>query len=133
MTESASKTKTPPTKNSRISCLMATAIIPIEPPSASDPTSPIKTSAGCALYQRNPSEDPTRAPQKTVSSPTCGKCWMSKYEENRAKLVTYVNTVSALAATTTQPIASPSSPSVRFTAFDDPTITAATKIRNGQN
>ena len=63
----------PPTKNSRISCLMATAIMPIEPPSASDPTSPMKTSAGCALYQRNPREEPTSAPQKIVSSPTSRK------------------------------------------------------------
>src|SRR5258708_7426566 len=130
MTESASNTKTPPTKNSRISCLMATAAIPIEPPSAREPTSPMNTSAGCALYQRNPSDDPTSAPQKTVSSPTSGRCWRSRYAENRAKLVTYVKTVSAPAATTTQPIASPSRPSVRFTALDDPTITTATKIRN---
>jgi hypothetical protein len=32
---------------------------------------------------------------------------------------------------TVQPIASPSRPSVRFTAFDDPTITTQTKMRKG--
>src|SRR5271169_849999 len=132
MTESASSTNTPPTKNSRISCLMATATIPIEPPSASEPTSPMNTSAGCALYQRNPRDEPTSAPQKIVSSPTCGRCGISRYSENRAKLVTYVKTVSAPAATTTQPIASPSSPSVRFTALEEPTMTNATKIKNGK-
>src|SRR2546427_542266 len=52
ITESASMTNTPPTKNSRISCLMMTATTPSEPPSANEPTSPINTSAGCALYQR---------------------------------------------------------------------------------
>src|SRR5258707_10100432 len=132
ITESASSTKTPPTKNSKISCLMATATMPIDPPSASEPTSPMNTSAGCALYQRNPSDEPTRAPQKIVSSPTCGRCCKSRYAEKRAWLVTYVRTVSAPAATTTQPIASPSSPSVRFTAFDDPTMTETTNKRNGR-
>src|SRR6202049_3948525 len=54
------------------SCLMMTATVPIAPPRASDPTSPMKTSAGCALYQRNPMDDPTIAPQKMVNSATCG-------------------------------------------------------------
>ena len=40
------------------SCLIMTATVPIAPPSASEPTSPMKTSAGCALYQRNPMAEP---------------------------------------------------------------------------
>ena len=51
---------------------MMTATVPIAPPSASEPTSPMKISAGCALYQRNPMLAPTMAPQKMVTSPTCG-------------------------------------------------------------
>src|SRR5580692_8678379 len=106
ITDIASTTKIPPTKNSKISCLMITAIVPSAPPSPSDPTSPMKISAGCALYQRNPNEAPTSAPQNTVSSP---------------------------AAITVQPIANPSSPSVKFTAFELPVITTAINTKNGTN
>ncbi len=62
----------PPMKNSRISCLMITATVPMAPPKASEPTSPMKTSAGWALYQRKPRLAPVIAPQKTVSSATWG-------------------------------------------------------------
>ena len=51
---------------------MTTATVAIAPPSASDPTSPMKISAGCALYQRKPMLAPTIAPQKIVTSPTIG-------------------------------------------------------------
>ena len=60
----------PPIKGSRNSWLMMMATVPMAPPSASEPTSPMKTSAGWALYQRKPMEAPTIDPQKTVSSPT---------------------------------------------------------------
>ena len=42
--------------------------MPSAAPSASDPTSPMKISAGYELNQRNPSDAPTSAPQNTVSS-----------------------------------------------------------------
>ena len=42
------------------------------PPSASDPTSPMKISAGCALYQRKPRLAPVIEPQKMVSSEVRG-------------------------------------------------------------
>ena len=42
--------------------------MPSAAPSASEPTSPMKISAGYELYQRNPSDAPTSAPQKIVSS-----------------------------------------------------------------
>ena len=54
------------------SCLISTATVPIAPPSAKEPTSPMKTSAGWALYQRNPMAEPTMEPQKMVSSETWG-------------------------------------------------------------
>src|SRR5208282_5557099 len=60
ITDSASITKIPPTNTSSTSCLMITATVPSVPPSASEPTSPMNTSAGCALYQRNPSDAPNR-------------------------------------------------------------------------
>ena len=62
----------PPMKGSSSSWRMITAMVPMAPPSASDPTSPMKISAGCALYQRNPMEAPTMDPQKTVSSAIIG-------------------------------------------------------------
>ena len=45
----------------------------------------------------------------------------------------YVSTASAPAAIIVQPIASPSSPSVRFTAFDEPTSTSITHSTKGAN
>ena len=73
ITDSASSTKTPPTIGSSSSCLMRMATVPSAPPSASEPTSPMKISAGYELYQRNPRLAPTSAPQKIVSSPAGGK------------------------------------------------------------
>src|SRR5262249_25244004 len=46
MTERTSRTKRPPTRTRRISCLARTATAPMAPPKESDPTSPMKTSAG---------------------------------------------------------------------------------------
>src|SRR6202521_44433 len=117
MTDIASITNTPPINGSSNSCLMITATVPIAPPSASDPTSPMNTSAGCALYHKNPIDDPTIAPQKTVNSPTCGMRGISRYVANVACPLTYVSTVNAPAAITVQPIANPSSPSARVTAL----------------
>ncbi|OLE57265.1 MAG: hypothetical protein AUG13_04920 [Chloroflexi bacterium 13_1_20CM_2_59_7] len=57
---------------------VATATAPIAPPRARDPTSPMNTSAGCALYHRKPIADPTIAPQKIVNSPTWGMRCSSK-------------------------------------------------------
>src|ERR1700691_3870778 len=133
ITDIASITNTPPINGSSSSCLIITATVPIAPPSASDPTSPMNTSAGCALYHKNPIAEPTIAPQKIVSSPTCGMRGISRYVANVACALTYVSTVSAPAAITVQPIASPSSPSVRFTALLEPTITSATNPINGKN
>src|SRR5205807_8911446 len=133
ITDSASITKIPPMKGKSNSCLIITATVPIAPPKAREPTSPMNTSAGCALYQRNPMDDPTIAPQKIVSSPTWGMRCSSRYPANTACPLTYVSTESAPAAITVQPIASPSSPSVRLTALLEPTITSTTNTMKGTN
>ena len=57
---------------------MRIATVPSAAPSASDPTSPMKISAGYELYQRNPSDAPTSEPQNTVNSATGGKCTSSR-------------------------------------------------------
>src|SRR5580704_9303645 len=46
ITETASSTNKPPMTASTISCLVATATVPISPPSASEPVSPMKIEAG---------------------------------------------------------------------------------------
>ncbi len=51
---------------------MMTATVPMAPPSASEPTSPMKISAGCALYHRKPIAEPTMEPQKMVTSDDLG-------------------------------------------------------------
>src|SRR4029077_8013464 len=71
-TDSASITNTPPTMSSSISCLMRIATVARAAPSASEPTSPMKISAGYELYQRNPREAPTSDPPNTVNSPIGG-------------------------------------------------------------
>ena len=55
-----------------ISCFAATAMAPSAPPRASEPVSPMKTAAGGALYQRNPSPEPAMAMEITISSPVPG-------------------------------------------------------------
>ena len=52
--------------------------VPMAPPRASEPTSPMKIFAGWALYHRNPMEAPTIVPQKTVNSPTRCICCSSR-------------------------------------------------------
>src|SRR5207244_3419012 len=102
---------------------MATA--PSAAPSASEPTSPMKMSAGYELYQRNPSDAPTSEPQNTVSSPAPEKCVSSRYSARTRLPTTYARAVYAVAAIVKMLIASPSSPSVRFTAFDSAVRTNA--------
>src|SRR3989304_1428201 len=54
ITDSVSATNTPPMMKRTISCRTITATVPSAPPRASAPTSPMNTSAGEALNQRNP-------------------------------------------------------------------------------
>jgi hypothetical protein len=52
------------------SCFTATATVPSNPPSASEPVSPMKICAGGALNHRKPSPAPIKAEQTMVYSPT---------------------------------------------------------------
>ena len=108
MTERASMTKTPPTITSKNSVFVITATAANAPPKASDPVSPIKTLAGCALYRKKPRQAPASAAQKIA------RCGLPKY---------MAITAYASAATVVVPAAKPSRPSVRLTAFVVPTST----------
>src|SRR5450759_936011 len=68
-TDVVSATNTPPMMSSRNSLFSRIATVLRAPPRASDPVSPMNTSAGCELYHRNPTHAPKTALQKTVSSP----------------------------------------------------------------
>ncbi|MNL07154.1 hypothetical protein D3C87_1278220 [compost metagenome] len=65
-----------------------TAMVPSAPPSASAPTSPMKTCAGWVLNQRNASPAPAMAEQNTSSSPEPGMLGNSRYLEYTALPVT---------------------------------------------
>ena len=68
ITLSASTTNTPPTSGSRSSVFVNTANAATAPPSASEPVSPMNTSAGNALYQRNPMHAPSSAADRIARS-----------------------------------------------------------------
>ena len=70
ITDTASKTKSPPVIAKTISCFVTTPTAPKEPPRAREPVSPINILAGGALNHKNPIEAPIIAPQKTDTSPT---------------------------------------------------------------
>src|SRR5262245_30360673 len=125
ITDNPSSTNTPQTTGSSSSCLIRIATVPSAPPSASEPTSPMKTSAGCAFHQRKPRLAPTSDPQKMVNSPMGSKWTSRRYFAKTACPVTYVSAVYVAAETVNVLIASPSSPSVRFTVFDMLTSTSA--------
>ena len=129
ITDNASITNTPPTRTSMNSCFVSTPMVPIAPPIARLPTSPIKISAGGALNQRKPRLAPAIAPQKTVSSAASGRCVKSRYVAQRKSLLRYVKAVNAVIAMNVTLIASPSRPSVRFTAFVAPNRTITMKPR----
>src|SRR5437870_4064548 len=116
-------------------------MIPRPPPRASEPVSPINTCAGWQLNHRNPRPAPIMAAQKTVNSPaptTCGTC---RYSATFALPETYVSTRNTNETINVQPIARPSSPSVRLTALElptmvndvnmSPTLTPATPVKIG--
>ncbi|MCY1382517.1 hypothetical protein D9M69_705440 [compost metagenome] len=72
ITESVSTTNTPPMMNSTTSWRTMTAMVPSAPPSASAPTSPMKTCAGYALNHKNASPAPPIAAHSTISSAAPG-------------------------------------------------------------
>ena len=64
-----------------------------------------------------------RAPQKTINSPESGRCGKYKYSAIKLFPIAYAIKPSAPPINTDGKIANPSNPSVRFTAFEDPTRT----------
>ena len=68
ISESTSITKMPPIRSSRISVSVTIAKPAIAPPSAIEPVSPMNTSAGKALYQRNPIVPPISAAASVARS-----------------------------------------------------------------
>ena len=68
ITDSASITKIPPISSSRTSVLVMIAKPASAPPSAIEPVSPMKTSAGKALYQRKPIAPPISAAPRIARS-----------------------------------------------------------------
>src|SRR5262249_59767961 len=93
ITDTASSTNNPPTMPSWIACLVATAIAPSMPPSASEPVSPMKIDAGGALNQRKPMPAPITAPHSTASSPVPGTKCSCRYSENTTLPTTQENTL----------------------------------------
>src|SRR5437660_1776504 len=93
---------------------------------ATPPGSPMNTWAGWALNQRNPSDAPASAPQNTVSSPAPGRKYTPTYLVQSNRPNTYAKIANAPAAIAVSPVARPSSPSVRFTAFELPVTTRVT-------
>src|SRR5699024_12109150 len=105
---------------SRISNLLKIAIAAIDPPNANEPVSPIKTLAGYALKTKNPSNAPTVAKEKITSS-FCGKPY-------------HARTANAPKAIAAVPVNSPSNPSVKLTALEDPTsINITSKARSEEH
>src|SRR5262252_6724227 len=132
ITDTASSTNSPPTMPRTISCLVATAIAPSMPPSASEPVSPMKTEAGGALNQRKPSPAPITAPHTTASSPVPGTKWSCRYSERTPLPTTQAKMPKQPAAIITGTMASPSRPSVRFTALPAPTMMNAPNTMKNQ-
>src|SRR5262245_30705755 len=136
ITESASITNNPPTRSNTSSFLVSTASIPIAPPIDSEPTSPMNTLAGYVWYQRKPTPAPNSAAQNTESSTARGMCATCRYSAivslppPSVRIIVstpamYANTMNVPALMMAGPIARPSRPSVRFTAFAVPTTTSA--------
>ena len=88
-----------------------------------EPVSPINIFAGGALYHKKPKQEPTIDPQKIDTLPHLGyiefvDIQKKLYYQPRKKL-----SVNESATNITGTVAKPSSPSVKFTAFDAPIIT----------
>ena len=126
ITDSASIAKIPPIRTSSTSAFSMIAKAPSAPPRANEPVSPMITSAGNALYQRNPIVAPISAPPRIARS-RCGMlatpkagCWL------RMKVKTLI-TVKVKTAMIPAPAASPSMPSARLTPCAAPAMTKKTK------
>src|SRR4029079_5504753 len=122
MSLTSSVTNTPPMIGNDSSVLVASATNPIAPPSASAPTSPMNTWAGWVLNQRKPMPAPPIAPQNTASSPAPGTWGMPRYwamlKSRSVVPAAYESSRKVNEQMMTGPMARPSRPSVKLTAFD---------------
>ena len=96
-------------------------------PRAKLPLSPMKISAGWQLYHKNPNSEPKSADDTTTSSPTPIVFGSSKYELKTAFPANHTKMLNVVIAQMLGTVASPSSPSVIFVAFDAATITKIQK------
>ena len=110
----------PPIRRSSSSVFVITANAPIAPPIAIEPVSPMKTSAGKALYQRKPIAPPvSAAPRIARSRAEASRSSVARAERIHVTTFIAVNVISAIIPT---PTASPSIPSVRFAPFAAPAM-----------
>ena len=109
-------------------CCTIKAMAPTSPPNASDPVSPMKTSAGAELYQRNARHAPNKDVHIIVNSPAPSTCSIRRVSDKTKFQAIYAITPYANATVTVQPVANPSKPSVRFMALLDPTRTKNNRI-----
>ncbi len=99
-------------------------------PIDSDPVSPINISAGQVLNQRKPKPEPINAAQTTKSSPVPGIKGMLRQLEKLQLPPIQAKIAKAPLIKITGIIAKPSSPSVRLTALELPTITRQEIMNN---
>src|SRR5207245_8854220 len=112
-TKETPSTNTSQTTRDRHSVLVTMAIPARTAPSALEPTSPMKTEAGCVLNQANPAHAPATA---AASAATSGRPSFT------------ATAAYAPEAIATVPAARPSSPSVRLTALANPRTYRMTNI-----
>ena len=110
----------PPISSSRKIVFVKIAIAASAPPIANEPVSPMITSAGNALYQRNPIVAPISAAPTMARSSRLSKRPPGLPERMYVTTEIAVNVISAMIPV---PAASPSSPSVRLTPFTVPAMT----------
>jgi hypothetical protein len=131
--DTASTTNMPPTEKSRISCLIATAIKPID---AADGQRADVAHEQVGRMRVVPEKGQRGAHQRAAKN--------GEFADLRQMLDIQIGAearvagdvgehVSAPTAMTTQPMARPSRPSVRLTAFDEPTMTSEANTRKGRN
>lgn len=113
ITERVSITKINPIKGSTSTVSVRNAITPMVAPRARDPVSPMKNSAGGTLNHRKAAVAPKITPHRVANMNNPCRYAIMPSEKNARQI---------------NPPASPSSPSVMFTALADPTIT---KMKRG--
>ena len=99
-------------RGSNICVFVATAKSPRAAPIPSAPTSPMKILAGAAFHHRNPPHAPAIAAENTAKSRGLTRLYTSGLRKPQ-----YAITVNARNPNNAEPAASPSRPSVTFTAL----------------